>query len=74
MVRCTGEKMEKVNFTNEQVKFIKDHGADIDDQVDVFDKISDLLGSSGFDENYIITDIGTRCEEILDILANIEKD
>lgn len=65
--------MEKVKFTDKQTEFIKRYGADIEDPVDVFNKMSDLLGSSGFDENYNITEIGITCEEILDILADIEE-
>lgn len=65
--------MEKERFTDKQIDFIKSHEADINDPVDIFDKMSDLLGSSGFDEDYNITEIGIICEDILDILADIDE-
>lgn len=62
-------------FTDSDIIFMKALGINVDfsnpsddDLVEIEDKVSDKLMKSGFDNDYRITKIGKKCENILDNL------
>ncbi|MBR4446505.1 MAG: hypothetical protein IKS37_11490 [Solobacterium sp.] len=65
---------EEKGLSVEQIQFLKQLNADPADIVDVFEKVSDELMKRGFDDAYHLTKIGEMCEDILDILPDIDEE
>lgn len=68
--------MKKINHTNwglnnQQINFIKEQGIPLNDLDALIEETNELLMKKGFDSNYNATKIGSMCESILDILADL---
>jgi hypothetical protein len=63
-------------FTKTQIDFMKNNGINIDfnkklsddDYIEIEEKVSHLLQTIGFNEDYEPTQIGITCEEIIDAI------
>lgn len=64
-----------MKFNEKQIEFMRDIGIVVDfeklsdaDLVLIEEKVADRLETSGFDEDYNVTDEGKMCESILDMI------
>ena len=64
-----------MKFNEKQIEFMRNIGIVVDfeklsdaDLVLIEEKVADRLETSGFDEDYNVTDEGKRCESILDMI------
>lgn len=63
-------------FSEKQIEFMKSIGISVDfnnlsdnELISIEDRVSEKLQKSGFDEENKITETGTICESILDLLS-----
>nr|DAY66545.1 MAG TPA: hypothetical protein [Caudoviricetes sp.] len=64
-----------MKFNEKQIEFMRNIGIVVDfeklsdaDLVLIEEKVADRLETSGFDEDYNVTDEGKMCESILDMI------
>ena len=64
-----------MKFNEKQIEFMRNLGIVVDfeklsdaDLVLIEEKVADRLETSGFDEDYNVTDEGKMCESILDMI------
>jgi hypothetical protein len=67
--------MPEMKFNEKQIEFMRNIGIVVDfeklsdaDLVLIEEKVADRLETSGFDEDYNVTDEGKMCESILDMI------
>ena len=65
--------LKKTNFTTNQIDFMKRHGINYKDLAEVYEKTDLLMRSKGWNKDYVFNDIGVMCEQILDVLADMEE-
>ncbi|MBR1910176.1 MAG: hypothetical protein IJ821_06280 [Lachnospiraceae bacterium] len=68
------EKEKILTFTEEQLAFLKEYAIKPEASFETTQKLDLLLIKKGFDIDYNPTDIGTMCEDILDIIADYDND
>ncbi|MDO5439286.1 MAG: hypothetical protein Q4F09_04600 [Erysipelotrichaceae bacterium] len=68
--------MEEIRkgLSKKHIEFIHSLGVDPNDISGVFEVVLDVLGRRGFDKNYQPNETGVLCEEILDLLPEIDID
>ena len=63
---------KKTSFTTDQIAFMKKNGINPENLYEVYEKTDMLMRTLGWEKNYVFNEIGLMCEEILDVLDEMD--
>ena len=64
--------LKKIDFTTDQIAFMRQHGINPNNLDEVYEKSDELMRTIGWDKNYVFNEVGLMCEAILDVLAEMD--